>query len=304
RVQIHKNGQNVKIFSRRLEDVTRPLPDIVKNTLEAVKAEDAILDGEAVAIDPKTNKPRPFQDILRRFRRKYDVKKSAEKIPFVVYLFDVLFLDGENMIDLSFGERRRRLEEIVKPIKDKFEPARQLVSKDMGKIEGFYQKALEMGHEGVMIKNLDATYIPGSRVGHMYKIKPVMETLDLVITGALWGTGKRVGWLSSYILGAKDEATGEFVPLGRVGTGVTEEQLEEFTQLLKPLVEYESGSEVRIKPEIVVEIAYQEIQKSPKYRSGYALRFPRIIKRRDDKSLDEGDTIEMGAKLYEAQAMK
>ncbi|MFQ5974692.1 MAG: ATP-dependent DNA ligase [Candidatus Hydrothermarchaeales archaeon] len=304
RVQIHKHGKDVQIFSRRLEDVTKPLPDIVKYTLEAVKAEDVILDGEAVAIDPKTNKPRPFQDILRRFRRKYDVKKSAEKIPFVVYLFDILFLDGKTTIDLSFEERRIKLEETVKPIPDKFELAKQLVSTDTGKIEKFYQKSLEMGHEGVMIKNLDATYIPAARVGHMYKIKPVMETLDLVITGALWGTGKRVGWLSSYLLSCRDETTGEFKPLGRVGTGVTEEQLDEFTKLLKPLIEYESGSEVTIKPEMVVEIAYQEIQKSSKYESGYALRFPRVIRLRDDKSPDEADTIESVSKLYETQALK
>ncbi len=304
RVQIHKHGDDIRIFSRRLEEVTKPLPDIVQNVLEAVKVEDVILDGEAVAIDPKTNKPRPFQDMLRRFRRKYDVKKSAEEIPIFVYIFDILFLDGETLIDLSFEERRKRLEEIVDPVPDKFELAGQLVSKDMVKIDEFYHRSLDMGHEGVMIKNLDSAYIPGARVGHMYKIKPVMETLDLVITGALWGTGKRVGWLSSYLLSSRDEITGEFVPLGRVGTGVTEEQLDEFTKLLKPLVEYESGSEVIIKPEVVVEIAYQEIQKSSKYDSGYALRFPRVIRLRDDKSPDDADTIERVARLYEAQGTK
>jgi len=303
RVQIHKQGQNITIFSRRLEDVTNALPDIVQNVLDAVKAEEVILDGEAVAVDPVTNKPRPFQDMLRRFRRKYDVKKSAEEIPIVVYIFDILFLDGETLIDLSFEGRRKRLEAIVEQIPDKFELAGQLVSKDIVKIDKFYQKSLDRGHEGVMIKNRDSAYIPGARVGHMYKIKPVMETLDLVVSGALWGTGKRVGWLSSYLLSAKDETTGEFVPLGRVGTGVTEEQLDEFTRLLKPLIEYESGSEVVIKPEIVVEIAYQEIQKSSKYKSGYALRFPRVIRLRDDKSLGEVDIIERISRLYEAQIM-
>lgn len=302
RVQIHKHGREVKIFSRRLEDVTAPLPDVVKRSLEAIKAKDAIVDGEAVAIDPKTKMPRPFQDILRRFRRKYDVKKTAEKIPFVVYLFDILFVDGKNMIDERFERRREKLKEIVTPIEEEFELAQQLVTTDIEKVEKFYHEALEMGHEGIMIKSLDASYIPGARVGHMYKIKPIMETLDLVITGALWGTGKRAGWLSSYILGARDETTGEFVPVGRVGTGMTEEQLEEFTKLLKPLIEYTSGSEVRIKPEVVVEIAYQEIQKSPKYESGFALRFPRVIRFRDDKSIDETDTTERVAKLYEAQS--
>lgn len=304
RIQIHKKGEEVTIFSRKLENVTKPLPDVIKNVKKAIKAKDVIIEGEAVAVDPETRKPKAFQDILRRFRRKYDVEKMAKEIPFETYIFDILYMNGKSMIDKPFENRRKKLEEITMPIEKRFELARQLVTEDAKKAEQFYHKALEMGHEGVMIKNLEAPYIPGARVGYMYKIKPTMETLDLVIVGALWGTGKRAGWLSSYILGAKDEETGEFASVGRVGTGVTEEQLEDMTQRLKPLIKYESGIKVELTPSLVVEIAYQEIQKSPKYPSGFALRFPRVVKIREDRKAGDADTINRVKELYEMQRSK
>ncbi len=301
RIQIHKGAGGIRIFSRRLEDVTRALPDIAEYADRAVIAGEAIIEGEAVAVDPKSRRPKAFQDILRRFRRKYDVEKMTREIPFETYLFDIIYADGETMIDQPFRDRRRRLEEIVEPIQKKFELARQIVTDDPGLAEEFYHQALEMGHEGIMIKNPGAPYIPGARVGYMYKIKPVMETLDLVITGALWGTGKRAGWLSSYILAARDAETGEYPSVGRVGTGVTEEQLEEFTQRLKPLIREESGVRVSLRPELVVEVAFQEIQRSPKYESGFALRFPRIVRVREDKSPENADTLVRVRRLYELQ---
>jgi DNA ligase-1 len=301
RIQIHKEDNKIRIFSRRLEEVTHALPDIVADARKAIRAEEAIIEGEAVAVDPETRRPRAFQDILRRFRRKYGVEKMALKIPFETYLFDILYVDGATMIDEPFEERRRKLGEIIEPISRKFELAKQMTTDDPVEAEAFYQEALNMGHEGVMIKNPGAPYIPGARVGHMYKIKPVMETLDLVITGALWGTGKRAGWLSSYILSAWDSEAGEFLSIGRVGTGVTEEQLEEFTQRLKPSIEAEKGMSVKLKPELVVEVAFQEIQKSPKYGSGYALRFPRIVRIREDKSPREADDMERVSRLYGLQ---
>jgi DNA ligase-1 len=300
RIQIHRKGDEIWIFSRRLEDVTLNLPDIVECVRKAVK-EDSIVEGEAVAIDPKTRKPRAFQYMLKRFRRKYEIEKMAKEIPFETYLFDVLYARGKSLIDEPFEKRRKILEKIVKPVERKFELAEQFITSAAEDAEKFYNKAIEMGHEGLMIKNQKAFYMPGSRVRHMYKIKPVMETLDLTIVGALWGTGKRVGWLSSYVLGARDEETGEFTSVGRVGTGMTEEQLQEFTDVLKPLIESESGDEVTLKPEMVVEVAFQEIQTSPQYESGFALRFPRVIKVREDKSPDEADNLERLKSLYEAQ---
>lgn len=300
RIQIHRKGDEIWIFSRRLEDVTLNLPDIVECVRKGIK-EDAIVEGEAVAIDPKTRKPRAFQYMLKRFRRKYEIEKMAKEIPFETYLFDVLYARGKPLIDEPFEKRRKILEKIVKPVERKFELAEQFITSTTEDAEKFYNKAIEMGHEGLMIKNQKAFYMPGSRVRHMYKIKPVMETLDLTIVGALWGTGKRAGWLSSYVLGARDEETGEFTSVGRVGTGMTEEQLQEFTDVLKPLIEYESGDEVTLKPEMIVEVAFQEIQTSPQYESGFALRFPRVIKVREDKSPDEADNLERLKSLYEAQ---
>ncbi len=301
RIQIHKNKDEINIFSRRLENVTKNLPDIVEYAKKCIKSS-AIIEGEIVAIDPKTKKPRAFQYLLKRFRRKYDIQKMAKEIPFETYIFDVLYARGRPCIDEPFEKRRSVLEEIIKPVKKKFELAQQITTGDSKDAEKFYSMALEMGHEGLMIKNKNAPYIPGARVGYMYKIKPVMETLDLVITGALWGTGKRAGWLSSYVLSTRDKEAGKFLEVGRVGTGVTEEQLQEFTDVLKPLI-IESKSEdwIILKPDVVVEVAFQEIQKSKKYNSGFALRFPRVIKIRDDKSLDDADGLERVRSLYDAQ---
>lgn len=290
RVQIHKKGERVRLYSRRLEDVTSALPDVAENVKKAVGANEVILDGETVAIDRETGKPKAFQDILRRFRRKYDIEKMIKEIPFETYIFDILYADGKLMIDEPFKERRALLKKIIKNTKS-FMAAEQVITSELKDAEKFYNESLKRGHEGVMVKNLSAAYQLGSRVGHMYKVKPVAETLDLAIIGAIWGSGKRTGWLGSYYLGAKDEL-GNFKEVGRVATGLSDEQLEEYTALLKPLIEYQRGTEVKIKPSIVVEVGYQEIQSSPKYASGFALRFPRILRIREDKSVEEVDTLE------------
>jgi DNA ligase-1 len=264
RVQIHKRAGVLKIFSRRLEDVTDALPDVVKNTFNSIKAQDVILDGEVVAVDPKTRRPKPFQEILKRFRRKYGVLEKAREIPFEIpfetYIFDILYLDAELLIDKPFKARRKKLEEALDVVEGEIMVADQIITGDTARAKGFYENSLKMGHEGVMVKNLNSSYRIGSRVGYMYKVKPVAETLDLVVLGAVWGEGKRSGWLSSYYLGSRDEV-GEF-------------------------------KEVKLVPKIVVEVGYQEIQKSPKYDSGFALRFPRLVRLREDKSLDEVDSLE------------
>jgi DNA ligase-1 len=291
RVQIHKRAGVLKIFSRRLEDVTDALPDVVKNTFNSIKAQDVILDGEVVAVDPKTRRPKPFQEILKRFRRKYGVLEKAREIPFETYIFDILYLDAELLIDKPFKARRKKLEEALDVVEGEIMVADQIITGDTARAKGFYENSLKMGHEGVMVKNLNSNYRIGSRVGYMYKVKPVAETLDLVVLGAVWGEGKRSGWLSSYYLGSRDEV-GEFRYVGRVATGLSETQLEEFTDLFKPLIEVQEGKEVKLVPKIVVEVGYQEIQKSPKYDSGFALRFPRLVRLREDKSLDEVDSLE------------
>jgi len=295
RVQIHYANGKVSIFSRRLENVTNALPDIVEEVKRSVK-EGVILDGEVIAV--KDGKPMPFQHVLRRFRRKHEVSKMAEKIPLIVYFYDIIY-DGESVIDLPLAERRKRLISAVNR-NEILKIAEQIVTRDPDEISRIFNSAIEAGHEGVMLKNLDSRYIPGKRGKNWLKLKATMETLDLVVVGGEGGEGKRSNLISSYELACLDEE-GNLLKVGKVATGFTDEDLEELTELFKNEIEVEEGKKVVFHPKYVFEVAYQEIQKSPKYESGYALRFPRFIRLRDDKSVDEADTIERVARLYELQ---
>lgn len=299
RVQVHKDGDKVIIYSRRLENVTKSIPEVVERIKKSINPEKAIVEGELVAVGEE-GRPRPFQYVLRRFRRKYNIQEMIEKIPLELNLFDVLYVDGENLIDTPFIERRRKLESMVE-VNQWVKVAENLITKNPEEAEEFYHKALDMGHEGLMAKRLDAVYEPGNRGKKWLKIKPTMEKLDLVIIGAEWGEGRRAHVLSSFLLGAYDPSTGTFVPVGKVGSGFTDEDLIEFTKMLKPLIKKEKGKFVEIEPKIVIEVTYQEIQKSPKYESGFALRFPRYVALRDDKSPEDADTLERIAQLYELQ---
>jgi len=299
RVQVHKDGDKVIIYSRRLENVTKSIPEVVERIKKSINPEKAIVEGELVAVGEE-GRPRPFQYVLRRFRRKYNIQEMIEKIPLELNLFDVLYVDGENLIDTPFIERRRKLESMVE-VNQWVKVAENLITKNPEEAEEFYHKALDMGHEGLMAKRLDAVYEPGNRGKKWLKIKPTMENLDLVIIGAEWGEGRRAHVLSSFLLGAYDPSTGTFVPVGKVGSGFTDEDLIEFTKMFKPLIKKEKGKFVEIEPKIVIEVTYQEIQKSPKYESGFALRFPRYVALRDDKSPEDADTLERIAQLYELQ---
>lgn len=299
RVQVHRDGDRVVVYSRRLENVTKSIPDVVSAILESIKVEKAIVEGELVAVGEE-GKPRPFQYVLRRFRRKYNIEEMVEKIPLELNLFDVLYVDGEALIDTPFAERRKKLEEIIAQ-SERIKLAEQLVTDNAEEAEKFYQRALELGHEGLMAKRLDSTYEPGNRGKKWLKIKPTMEDLDLVIIGAEWGEGRRAHLLGSFLVAAYDPHSGEFVPVGKVGSGFTDEDLVEFTKMLKPLIRGGEGKYVEIEPKVVIQVTYQEIQKSPKYKSGFALRFPRYVALREDKSPEEADTIERIAQLYELQ---
>lgn len=306
RMQVHRKGDKINVFTRRLEDVTKQFPEVIKYAKSNIKSDNYILDGEAVGFDPKTNKYLPFQQISQRVKRKYDIEKMAKQFPVELNIFDVISYKGESMLDTPFSERRKIIEKIVKGKKREIQCAEQLVTGDEKKAEDFYKKSLAAGNEGIMMKKLDAPYKPGSRVGHMIKLKPVMKELDLVIVGAEWGTGKRGKWLSSFVLACRDEDTDEFLEVGKVGTGIKEKKEEglsfgELTKMLKPLVISEKGKNVKIKPEIVVEVTYEEIQKSPTYSSGYALRFPRLSRLRDDRSPRECSTLDMVKKFYKEQ---
>ena len=308
---IHKKGNKVWVFTRRLENVTSAFPDIVEMCKKGLKADKCIVEGEAIAYDPKSKRPMPFQMLSQRIKRKYGIEKIRKEIPVELHLFDIIYLNGKTFFDIPLKERRKELEKIVK-VGKKLKLSKQLITKDLKKAQKFYEEALAAGQEGVMVKNLDAKYKPGRRVaGGWLKVKPIMETLDLAIIGATWGTGKRTGWLGSFILGARDPDTGKFLECGMLGTGVKEKKtkptdvtFKDLTEMLKPYVEWEKDSQVKIKPKIVIEVAYEEIQKSPTYSSGWALRFPRLIRFRPDKSPEEADTIDRVKHLYQIQKGK
>jgi DNA ligase-1 len=296
RVQIHVRDGEVRIFSRRLSEVTRSLPDIV----QAVRGfsssfREIVLDGEVVAVD-ETGRPMPFQELLRRFRRLREVEEEAERIPLKLWIFDILYLDGRELLDMSYWERRELLEKLI--------PAEYLapriVTSSIEEVQAFMRRAMEEGHEGLMAKNLDSPYRPGRRERLWLKIKPA-DTLDLVIVAADWGHGRRMGWLSNYHLAAYNTTTGEFEVVGKTFKGLTDEEFEWMTKRLLELRISDDGYTVTVRPRIVVEVAYNEIQKSPKYKSGYALRFARITRVRADKAPEEADTIQRIRELYERQ---
>jgi|GEM_PF-51862 len=309
RMQIHKMGEDIQIFTRRLENVTRQFPEIREAIKRGIKAESCIIEGEAVGFNPKTKKYVAFQEISRRIKRKYDITKTAEEIPIVLNLFDILYADGESLIKAEFTDRRRKLESIVREIPMRLVLAKQLLTTSKKAVETFYKESLDAGNEGIMFKNISAPYKPGSRVGHMIKLKPTMESLDLTIVGGEWGEGKRATWISSFILACVDRDTGDFVEIGRIGTGIkekTEEGLSfsELTQMLREHIIKEEGKSVMVDPSIVVEVAYEEIQKSPTYSSGYALRFPRLLRLRADRSPQEIDDLTRVEDLYKKQRMR
>jgi len=305
RLQIHKKNNEIKLFTRRLENVTKQFPDVVDYVKHNIKGDSFIIDSEAVGFSPKTKKYLPFQSISQRIKRKYDIKNMAKEFPVELNVFDVIYYNGKNMIKTPFIERRKIIEKIVKPAERKIVYVKNLITSDEKEVLKFYKESLDKGNEGIMLKTLDAVYKPGARVGHMVKFKPVMDTLDLVIVGAEWGEGKRSNWLSSFTLACIDE-NNNFLELGKVGTGIKEKSglgvsFSQLTEELKPLIISEKGKNVKVKPEIVVEINYEEIQKSPTYSSGYALRFPRVVNLRLERSAEECSTLNMVKEFYEGQ---
>lgn len=300
RAQIHKNSSKILVFTRRLDNITKQFPELVEAAKKFLKAETVIVEGEAVGIDPKSRKPQPFQKLSQRIKRKYGIEEMQKQIPVEMNLFDIMYLDGKNLLEAPYQKRWELLKEITKETPD-FHLAENLVTDDAKKAQEFYKKSLSLGHEGLMIKNLDAHYMPGSRVKYMYKLKQERETLDLVIIGAIWGEGRRSKWLGSFVLGVRDSDSGDFVEVGKVATGLSDEDLENLTNLIKPLTESEHIKDVKVRPKLVVEIGFEEIQRSPTYTSGYALRFPRVKKIRDDKGPEDADDLERIARLFEEQ---
>lgn len=299
RVQIHKKGETVRIYSRRLTDVTKSLPEIAETVKRNVKAEEVILEGEVIAIDSEGH-PLPFQHLMRRFKRVHEVKGMAEALPVKLFLFDILYLNGESLTSLPYIRRRQILAENVGEIP----LIKQIITDNVEEAESFLREATDFGHEGLMAKKIDGDYVPGIRGKRWLKIKPILEPLDLVIVAAEYGYGRRREWLSDYYLAARDAETGEFLTVGKTFKGLTDAEIVEMTQRLKEIAIKEEPRRVFVAPKIVVEVTYNEIQKSPKYKCGMALRFARITRIREDKTPEEADTIQRVREIYERQFSK
>jgi DNA ligase-1 len=285
RVQVHRDGDEVRVYTRQLNDVTAAVPEIV-GVARALPVRRIVLDGEAVVLDPR-GVPTPFQVTMRRFGRRLDVDRLAADLPLAVQFFDCLHVDGEDLVDRA-GETRWAA--LATAVPEPRRIARRLVA-DAADAEVFLGEALAAGHEGIMLKATGAPYEAGRRGASWLKLK-LAHTLDLVILAAEWGSGRRRGWLSNLHLGARDPAHGGFVMLGKTFKGMTDDMLRWQTERLSSLEIGRDAHVVHVRPELVVEIAFDGVQASPHYPGGMALRFARVKRHRPDKSAVDADTID------------
>ncbi|WP_128377109.1 ATP-dependent DNA ligase [Streptomyces cavernae] len=287
RVQVHRDGGTVRIHTRTLDDITDRLPEITSAALE-LKGERFVLDGEVIALD-EAGRPRSFQETAGRVGSRVDVATAAAAVPVSPVFFDALSVDGQDLLDLPFAERHAELARLV-PEPMRVRRALAEGPEDLAEAEEFLAKTLGRGHEGVVIKALDAPYSAGRRGASWLKVKPV-HTLDLVVLAAEWGHGRRTGKLSNLHLGARN-ADGSFAMLGKTFKGMTDAMLAWQTERLRELAVEEKGYVVTVRPELVVEIAYDGLQRSTRYPAGVTLRFARVVRYREDKRPEEADTVE------------
>ncbi len=285
RVQVHRQSDRVRVFTRSGNEVTEALPEIV-DLVRALPVRSAVLDGEALALR-EDGRPHPFQVTMRRFGRRADVEALRGKLPLSSFFFDCLHLDGEDLLGHRYADRYSALSRAA-------ETALRIpraVTGEAGQIQAFLERALEAGHEGVVLKSLDARYEAGRRGAEWFKVKPVHH-LDLVVLAAEWGSGRRRGWLSNLHLGARDPDSGGFVMLGKTFKGMTDEILAWQTERLLSLEVRREGHTVYVAPALVAEVAFDGLQDSPHYPGGLALRFARLRTYRLDKRPEEADSIE------------
>jgi DNA ligase-1 len=295
RAQIHKKGNEVMIFTRNLENVTAQFPDAAKLIKENAKSNSIVFECEIVAFNPKTKTPQPFQYLSKRIKRKYDINEIIKEIPVKLFCFDLLMLEGKDYLNEKFIDRHEALKKSINETED-IMLAKGITTDSEAKAEGLFKEGIKE-QEGVMFKSIISPYTPGSRVGHGVKLKSQMKELDLVITEAYYGKGKRKDWFGSYTLSCYDEDSNSYLTIGELGTGFSEEQLKEMNEMLKKEIIKEEVDKVILSPKVVVEVDYEEIQKSPTYSSGYALRFPRLSRIRPDKKPEEASTLEMVKEL-------
>ena len=295
RLQVHRAGDEVRVFTRQLQDVTARVPEVVE-WARALPVREAVVEGEALALR-EDGRPRPFQETMRRLGRSKDVEAARRAQPLSSFYFDALFVEGEGpLVALPYAERVERLLRLVSP--EALLP--RVVTRDPGEAERFFEGALAAGHEGVMAKSLAAPYAAGQRGFHWLKLKPA-HTLDLLVLAAEWGSGRRKGWLSNLHLGARDAQSGQPVMLGKTFKGLTDETLRWQTEKLLALETSRDDWTVRVRPELVVEIAFGDVQESKQYPAGLALRFARVRRYRAEKTAVEADTIQTVRAIFERQ---
>ena len=295
RLQVHRAGDEVRVFTRQLQDVTGRVPEVVE-WARALPVREAVLEGEALALRPD-GRPRPFQETMRRLGRSRSVDTVRQELPLSSFFFDLLYLEGDGpLVGLSYAERVERLRRIVAP--DRLLP--RLVTGDAAEAGRFFDQSLEAGHEGLMAKSLDAGYEAGQRGFHWMKLKPA-HTLDLVVLAVERGSGRRSQWLSNLHLGARDAESGAFVMLGKTFKGLTDEMLHWQTEKLRSLEASSDGWTVYVRPELVAEIAFSDVQESPRYPAGLALRFARVKRYRPDKPASEADTLQSVRAIFDRQ---
>jgi DNA ligase-1 len=285
RVQVHRAGDRVAVYTRNLNEVTSRVPEVV-DAVRSFPARELILDGEVIAL-AANRRPLSFQDTMRRFGRRLDVDLLRTELPLTPYFFDVLLHDGEETLDRPLSERLQLLDAIVPEVYR----VPRLVTADVAEARRFQTDALERGHEGVLVKSLAAPYAAGRRGSAWIKVKTA-RTLDLVVLAVEWGSGRRRGLLSNIHLGARDAGNGGFVMLGKTFKGMTDELLEWQTKELLARETHRDGHIVYVRPELVVEVAFNEVQRSSQYAGGVTLRFARVKSYRPDKRADEADTID------------
>jgi DNA ligase-1 len=292
RIQVHKGAEEIKVFTRQLQEVTARLPELVE-LARGLPVREAVLEGEAIALRPD-GRPRPFQETMRRLGRMKNVEAVRQEIPLTFFFFDCLYLSGDPLFSIPYARRFEMLSGLV--------PSGSIISRIVtGKreeAESFFQNSLAAGHEGLMAKSLVAPYAAGQRGYHWLKLKQA-KTLDLVVLAVEWGSGRRSGWLSNLHLGARDPESGQFIMLGKTFKGLTDAMLEWQTEKLLSLEIHRDDWTVYVRPELVVEIAFSDIQESPRYPAGLALRFARVKRYRPDKSAEEADTIQTVMEIFE-----
>ena len=303
RIQLHHVGDGSHLFTRRLADISRQFPEVLEAAGDVLGAHDVIVDGELVGVDPATGTPVAFQQLSRRIKRKHDIRAIAAEVPVRLFLFDLLWCDGESLLDVPLAERISRLEAVCTPRSGVIEVAAAMDAPTPEAARTFYEAAVADGHEGVMFKNREAPYQPGTRVGFMMKHKPLMEPLDLIITRAQWSEGRRSAYLGRLFLGCYDRDTDAICEVGRLSTGYTDAELEALTERLLARKRAVEGRQVTLEQDLLIEVGFEEIQRSDAYDSGYALRFPRYRRQRPDLGPTDAATLAEVIEAYEAQGV-